>query len=202
MTNQKYTDDFIEFVRQHKKMLNVDLIELIKIHYPQYSFTKSKMCNFRHRYNLQSGIRGGTFPKGHIPFNKGKKMSAETYAKLRSTMFQKGNITYNTREIGSIRYDKDGYKKIKVSDDKKGKANWQLYHRYIFEKEFGKVPKGYAVIFADGNKYNFDLDNLVLVSRNELARLNQDKLIFDNADLTKSGLQLVKMKNKIRSLEK
>ena len=58
------------------------------------------------------------------------------------------------------------------------------------------------VIFADGNQLNFDIDNLVLVSKGEHAQLNRLHYRFNDADLTKTGLNIVKLnaiKNKRRN---
>ncbi len=50
------------------------------------------------------------------------------------------------------------------------------------------------VIFADGNKKNFNIENLILVSRKELAVLNKNKLLRDNAELTNIGIAIAKIK--------
>ncbi len=42
------------------------------------------------------------------------------------------------------------------------------YHRYIWEQEHGKIPKGYNVCFKDGNRMNCTLDNLIFLSDKEL----------------------------------
>lgn len=50
-----------------------------------------------------------------------------------------------------------------------------------------------AIIFADRNKENFEKDNLVKVNRKELLYLNKSGLIFEDKDLTKSGVVVSKM---------
>ena len=42
---------------------------------------------------------------------------------------------------------------------------WRLKHLAVWEEVNGPIPKGYTLIFADGNPHNFDLENLVLVPR-------------------------------------
>jgi len=59
------------------------------------------------------------------------------------------------------------------------------------------VPPGHAIVFGDGNKRNFDLGNLLLVSRAQLARINQRGLIQDDAELTKTGILIADVYNKI-----
>lgn len=44
---------------------------------------------------------------------------------------------------------------------------YQIKTRYIWEQYYGrKIPKGYEVIFLDGNKENYGINNLVLVKHN------------------------------------
>jgi hypothetical protein len=53
--------------------------------------------------------------------------------------------------------------------------------------------KGYNLIFADGNKQNLDLDNLILVSDAELFIINQKGLYKKNKELTKTGVIVAKV---------
>jgi hypothetical protein len=64
------------------------------------------------------------------------------------------------------------------------------------------VPKGYVVIFADGNIHNFDIDNLVLATKGEVALMNKLNLRSVDKDITKSGHALVRLSLKIRDKEK
>lgn len=101
------------------------------------------------------------FPKGQTPFNKGQKMPEQVYAKVERTMFRKGHIPANHRQVGSERINVDGYTEIKVADPNK----FVLKHRLIWEQANGPIPKGYNVQFKDGNRQNITLDNLYLISR-------------------------------------
>lgn len=42
--------------------------------------------------------------------------------------------------------------------------NFVLKHRFLWETANGPIPKGHKVIFADGDKTNITLDNLIMVS--------------------------------------
>ncbi|MDR0639231.1 MAG: HNH endonuclease [Spirochaetaceae bacterium] len=70
---------------------------------------------------------------------------------------------------------------------KTAQAVWKKKHIAIWEAANGPVPQGHVVIFADGNKSNFDLDNLLLVSRQEFMIMNHLKLIFPDKEATKAG---------------
>jgi hypothetical protein len=43
------------------------------------------------------------------------------------------------------------------------------------------------VIFADGDRKNFALDNLILISNKELGVMGKNKFFFTDKDLTKIG---------------
>ena len=119
-------------------------------------------------------------------------MSTEQYEKCKETMFQKGNLS-NARPVGDERIDMNGYTYIKVKQPNK----WVLKHRWLYEKEKGEIPKGYNLIFADGNKQNLNLDNLILVSNSELFIMNQKGLYKQDKELTKSGAIVAKVLDKV-----
>ena len=116
---------------------------------------------------------------------------------LIKTSFKKGNIPSNHREVGEER-TKDGYIEIKVAEPNK----WELKHRVIYKKHFGEIPKGYNIMFADKNKRNFNIDNLILVSKGEDLIMNNNKLISSNQELTKSGLLIAKVISKRAELKR
>ena len=111
------------------------------------------------------------------------------------TSFKKGNIPPNYKPVGSERVTRDGYTEVKIKDPNK----WELKHRHIYKKHYGEIPSGYNVIFADKNISNFDIDNLILVSKAEMLMLNREKLIFEDKELTKTGVNIVKLINKTKN---
>ncbi|MCL1812250.1 MAG: HNH endonuclease [Treponema sp.] len=133
--------------------------------------TLKQMETLIYKHGILNGI--GSYKPGHIPWSKGKKIGHHT------------SKYSNFKPIGSECIVKNGskeYIKVKISH-----CTWKSKHAVIWEKENGKVPKGHVVIFADGNNRNFDLYNLLLVSRAELGIMNHLKLISNHKDLTKAG---------------
>jgi len=112
------------------------------------------------------------YPKGHVPANKGKKISAELRKKLKHTFFQKGHKPANTKFNGyiSLRKDKRSgitYKVIRVSE-----GNFKGLHIYNWEKENGPVPEGFIVAFKTTDTMNCDKENLELITRAESMKRN------------------------------
>ena len=145
-----------------------------------YTHTQLKAWYGRHKLNSEVT---GFFPKGHVPFNKGKK----GIGGWEPTQFKKGDRPANWVPIGTERISRDGYTEVKIADGKLNK-NWKAKHIRVWETANGPVPKGHVVIFGDRNLSNFDLNNLILVSRTQLVRLNQNKLIQNDADLTRTAV--------------
>lgn len=106
------------------------------------------------------------FSKGHIPPNKGKKMSPEVYEKVKETMFKKGNSPVNHRKVGSERINVAGYIEIKVAEPNR----WKLKHRIIWEQVNGEIPKGYNVQFKNHNPQDCRIENLYLICRADQMR--------------------------------
>jgi len=134
----------------------------------------------------------------NIPWNKGLKGIEGEYRK-NETSFKSGKNHPKYKPIGSERVERDGYIVMKVADRK-----WQQKHRFLWERDNGKIPKGHVVIFGNGNKRDFRPENLILVSRNQLATINKFSLIFEDEELTRSGIALsdliqakTKMKRKL-----
>ena len=167
--------------------------------------------------HIYNGI-DGKFQNNHDPFNKGVPMaswmSLESMERIKVTQFKSdgtGQVRGRDRKPGDERISKDGYievrlyhrKKVWTYDGHVASRCWEFKHVLIWEKYYNQeVPKGYVVIFADGNNRNFNIDNLVLVSRYELLLINQNHLYFKgNSELTKTGVNIAKLiitKNKRR----
>ena len=159
-----------------------------------FDYTHHQIKGAITRNKLNTG-RTGRFEKGHATWNKGTK----GLTKANVTSFKKGQKPHNYKPLGSERITKDGYCEIKVSDTGR---RWRPKHVLIYEKHHGKVPKGSAVIFLDGDKRNFDIDNLYLVTRSQLAMLNKNSLIQKDAELTKTAINVVDLMKKISAMEK
>ncbi|MBR5013512.1 MAG: HNH endonuclease [Bacteroidales bacterium] len=109
------------------------------------------------------------FSKGHIPDNKGKRMSPEVYAQVQRTMFKKGHRPHNHRAVGSERINVDGYIEVKVAEPNR----WRVKHRIIWEQVNGAIPKGFNVQFKNHNPLDCRIENLYLISKaDQMAKEN------------------------------
>lgn len=188
-----FTKEQREFITKNVKGLsNKELTELVNKKFG-LNLLFGQIKSFKANHKLSSELNG-RFTKGHIPANKGLK----GVGGWKPTQFKKGHKPHNYRPVGSERLSKDGYIEIKVSDPNK----WRGKHLIIWEKHNGPVPKSHAVIFGDGNNRNFDVNNLLLVSRKQLLTLNRQKLIQKDADLTRTAIILTDIYHKIHEKRK
>lgn len=111
------------------------------------------------------------FVKGQAPHNKGRKMSEYISPRgienIRRAQFKKGHKPHNTKWDYYERTTLDGYVEIRIAKD-----NFQLKHRWLWEQAHGPIPKGWVVVFKDGNRQNICLQNLELIPRTELMSRN------------------------------
>lgn len=134
-----------------------------------------------------------TLKKSHISYIKNKY-------NIRSGpigTFEKGHAPLRYKPIGHERI-KNGHIYVKVAEP----SEYISKQRYIYEKEYGKIPDGYIVIFKDRNRRNFDLDNLMLVSKSEFLIMNDNHLYKENVELTETGVLIAKVIDKTNKLRR
>ncbi|MBX4259775.1 HNH endonuclease (plasmid) [Clostridium estertheticum] len=191
----KYTKEQAQFIKDNivGKTSN-ELTEMFN-NYFKLNLDGDQIRSYISNHGLTSGVNC-EFGKGHIPFNKG--VTGIWYKGSEKTWFKKGQEPINHREVGSERITVDNYTEVKVAEPNK----WRLKHQLVWEKYNGKIAKGYAVIFGDGNRQNSDINNLILVNRQQLLILNKNKLIQNDADLTRTGVIIADLYQKISKIKR
>lgn len=113
------------------------------------------------------------------------------------TWFRKGDAPHNTHKLFTEIERDLGYIWIKVAEPN----IWKSKHTYIWEQYHKKeVPDGMMVIFLDGNNRNFNIDNLMLISKGENRYLNCNKLRTEDAELTKSNILLRRLRKRTKEI--
>lgn len=105
--------------------------------------------------------------------------------------FKKGIKPHNFKKVGYEFIDKEGYIWIKTKDNK-----FKRKQLAIYEKHYGKIPKGYSVIFLDKNKKNFNINNLMLVKNKDKLTAKNRNLITNDKEMTKLGILTAQLINK------
>ncbi|MEK3722288.1 HNH endonuclease signature motif containing protein [Paenibacillus sp. FSL H8-0034] len=185
----RYTPEQAEFIKENVKGRYIP--ELTDMFNDRFGTDRkpSHMRAYVKNNKLKSGIDARIKP-GNVPFNKGEK---KEWIGGEATQFKKGHKPHNYVRVGSERINGDDYVDVKIADPNK----WRGKHLLVWEKNNGPIPKGYVIIFGDGNRRNFDPNNLILISRGQLAIMNKNGLIQNNADLTRTGIIMADIYRKI-----
>lgn len=177
--NIRWTEEKKAYLRQiYEGKTYKEIAELMTEEFKE-DFSVTQVNNMLKREKLKTGTIN-KFQKGHTPWNKGtgkpRKPKTREYTKRQANQAPVGTETLTT----------DGYINVKVAEPNV----WELKHRFLYKKYKGEIPKGYVVIFADKNKNNFELDNLILVSRKQLVVLARHNLVQEDKELTKVAINI------------
>lgn len=194
------TDEQHEFVINHAKgKTKGEMAELLKQEFG-IELTYNQLKCYYTNHKITSGV-DMTFKRGGVPANKGTKGKYNVGGNR--TSFKPGQRPPNYKPVGSERIcSKDGYVIVKVSDTGPYQRRWRLKHIVLWESVHGPVPPGHALLFADGNKLNITIENLLLVNNRQRALLNKHKLIQNNREGTEAGLLVADLILKISERKK
>lgn len=164
-----FNDEQIEFILKHHKGVSIkEFTEIFNDHFG----TKFKYTQFRDFYK-RNGLGTGI-----------------------NSRFKAGNRPVGTFDVGAERINRIGQIEVKVSSYI-GVRNWKPKAHVVWEKHHGAIPDGSTIIHLDGNKRNFDIDNLACVSRAELIRMTSKRRYHSDAEITKAGVLISKIEQKI-----
>jgi hypothetical protein len=140
----------IQFLKKHiKGHSHVEMTKFFN-EYFRLSLSVGQITSQLKAHKLTNGIKH--FYPGHPPYWKGTNRAS----------YKPGQKPWNYMSTGSERVNGDGVIDVKIKDTPPKK--YKSKHLVIWEKENGPVPKGHLVIFADGDKRNFKMSNLLMVS--------------------------------------
>lgn len=116
--------------------------------------------------------RGATtrFKPGNPSHNKGLRRPGYSVGRgrMQETTFKRGQLPHNTVPIGAEAVRDGDLVWVKVRDDlKPARLNWQPKQRVVWEAANGPIPPGHMVVFRDGNRRNFAIENLECYSKAE-----------------------------------
>lgn len=131
------------------------------------------------------------YKKGNVPWCAGKKIG--TKGRSGDTQFKKGHTPAGTLPVGTRVVNSDGYlyEKVSMEGFPKGaprpigyttSGRWRAVHHILWEQAGRTVPEGYALAFKNGDKSDVRLENIRLVSRQDIVLLHhgiEDDEIFE-----------------------
>lgn len=189
----KHPEEYIEWLKREAPGTPSKKLWCRSIHEYGYDITYKKMVSLAKRNGAKNGL-DTTFPKGYIPWTK--RVAGTGVIKASSTAFKKGHVAYNRSPVGTIVKNTDGYWEKKVADP----DVWMFLQRAVWIESGREVGKDEVIIFADGNRENFSLDNLIKVSKAEFSKMN--KRGEKTAERTRCNIALAKIKIKREEIER
>lgn len=90
----------------------------------------------------------------------------------------------------------------KVAEGPDSNANWRSKHVLVWEAAHGPVPEGHMVIFLNGDRRDYALENLALCSWEVGMEVNRRGLRFADPEATRAGLLIAQISQKVRKMEK
>lgn len=127
----------------------------------------------------------GTNKQKHTMLNyarrHGLKVDEDVVTKSKIDAAHADGTTHPFRKIGDVRFD-GRYWVMKTEE------GWKMCHKAVWEKHHGKVAKGNAVIYLDGDNTNWNIDNLLEVPIRYLGLLDRNGMRSENAEITKTGV--------------
>lgn len=182
------------------------------------ALTRSQVKNEKSRLGVRSGTSGGRWGPGHVPANKGRPIeewmpSEASRSACAAGRFKKGGMPRSAEltPIGSERIDAQGYTWVKVAERphlKEGGCgrtndNWRAKHVIVWEKSNGRpVPPSTMIVFADGDKGNFDPGNLVAVPRSLWAVISRCRIPFADRETLEAAMDVARAKSAIQAARK
>lgn len=172
MKKYKYTQEEIEYLKSifYGRYCN-EIIELYKNKFNK-DITKKQLYAFKRTYDVKNGL---------------------------SNEFRKGKLNpFPPSPIGHERISyKNGLKRvrIKVADNK-----WVEKSRYIYEQHYGKIPEDCNIIFLDGNRDNYNIDNLKCITKSEHRVIAGHCLYFQDKELNKASIDVAKLVIKMKEI--
>lgn len=167
--------------------------------------TRPQLKNRKTKLRLSSGTHGGRFEKGHKSKHKGLTWdeigwTEESKARSRRTQFGSTDAdpnAFHRKPIGYERVRTDGYVEVKVRDDQEtANGNFRMKHHVVWEEANGRpVPDGYAIVFADTDKTNFDPENLVPVRNGVMSTIARLGLTYRDKDTLEACVALAGLRS-------
>lgn len=183
-----------------------EIMQLVNDRFGDGTISLRNLHTYLKNHKIKTG-RTGYFKKGMVPWTKGKTRDQivkdpEKRKHSEATQFKKGNVSANWIPVGTVVKNRDGYLMRKRQNEGTQWERWELLHRAIWEEHNGPIPEGMKISFKDGNKENCDIENLMIVTKGEHVLLTTLKLRSEDPDLTEAGLQVVRIIQQCKELEK
>lgn len=158
------------------------------------------------RYGIKTGLTG-RFEPGCAGGFKSEEHRRAFLEAGKATRFRKGEVCgaalQREQPVGAERVSKDGYVEVKVAEGLQAKpnSNFRMKHHVVYEQAYGSIPRGCNVVFADGDRRNFDPGNLVAVPRQLWSTIAHKGLAYHDAESLRACMALARLDSAVYAAE-
>lgn len=186
---QRYSKDEDEFLKENVNKFKTykDLTIAFNDKFNKNKNKKSIEIRCQTVLKINKNTNIGRIKKGEILHNNNElPLGTEVYDEVRENIYIKTKL-----------HQKSNFPKYKESKSREY-PYWTLKQQKIYEDEFGQIGKDEMIIFLDGNRKNYNLDNLFCIKRTEWIRLVRNKWYGTDKNLTRTAIELIRLKRNIK----
>ena len=171
MGRRTYSDQQNAFLKRHPILDRVILAALFNKEFSENRSVDAIRIHCSRRLGMKR-TNTSKFRKGIVPWCTGMK-GLLIHENCKKGWFKKGH-TFNEQPLNYTWHKKGGFLLLKYRHDGETvNKNFCYKHRYLYEQHHNvKLTGNDVILFKDGNKENFEIDNLIKVSRNAAMSLN------------------------------
>lgn len=121
--------------------------------------------------------------------------------------YKKGGNTNKNLPVGTERKTKNAtYVKVHERNEKSRnykkstgyRDGWIPKQQKIYEEAHGKIPDGHMVCFLDGDRDNYNLENLCCINRKISAILSRNRWWSNNQNITLTAIKYAELIEKLK----
>ncbi len=199
--SRTFPQDVVEFIRDNAHgMPNSILAQMVTDSFG-VEITREQVKSIKRQMCVRSGL--GTAeamwmsrPEGWVNPLKGRKVSPQTYEKIKKTFFRKGENGRRRTPVGT-EVMRGGRIMVKIAEP----STWMTKARLVYERETGEtLEDNEIVIFLDGNRQNFSIDNLMMAHKGEVLEGYKICSAHYNSDMTRATILTARLRRMKRRL--
>lgn len=220
--NLKKFPSYIKAAEEYRREFNVDICSSAFKNHCRYKLgvSKTRLINYRHITKEQREWLKDIYPKVGVKearirwnekYNDNVSVSCiKQIAKNACGVTVNRDVAIANRlkaahgEASKRAIRKPGETRIECGRlvMKSEDGEWKSAGRCVWEKHYGKIPNGYALLALDGDTTNIDPANLEIIPWSYLGKLAKNNFFSSNPDITKAGIIWCDLENVLENDKK
>lgn len=156
-----------------------EMLDFLRTNYEKYPYTKlTNLINSE--FNIKTTPSSVEHKVNRLGLKKSKEAISRMAKSKNSTKywFLPGHVSKLRAPIGYERVDRHGFIWVKEKDP----DVFESKHRIIYKQHYGEIEEGINIVFLNGNKNDFRIENLVPLTNSELAIFNGTRIKVNGID--------------------